>query len=344
MQIKNLFKGAKTLAAAGLASLALALSPQNAFSQNNGSNSEKSRNTDVYFLWGNGLASKGGNTEFYFQRGLREHVTDDISACVAYINEGHPDIDEAGHRDGIALMAWYEMPVLGKLRLEAGAGPYFSMNTTLKNNSSQKKQEYNDKGVGLTTGLAVSYLLWENGPNARVQLSSAIMPGSFDTHSLSLGLSAELGKGSPAGKYFLKNLERYELNALGGLSCTTRSDKEICSGFQIELQKKISKRVSISASGISEGNSGLTDRKGISSQLWFIVPETWRIEMSAGIGPYAAYEGNEENKGTKLLGLASMRAKLRINKRWHALLEGSRVISDYDKDSDRVLIGGGMDF
>jgi len=363
MKVKNLLNNVKLTAATGLAALAMTSAsfaaqpsqPQSvgndipaltrqiekskkaAYSQLSNSNSE--RQGDFYLMGGQGVASPGGNTQFYLETGLREHITQNISAGFSYINEGHPDLNIAGHRDGFALTGWYRIMIGNKLRIEAGAGPYLSMNTIWRDDP---KQEYNDKNIGLLTALALVYPLGR-GINLRAQINEVIMPGSFNTTALTLGLGTDLG-GKLDTEQFSKAKNNYALSIMGSLNKTTRGGGQNCTGFELELQRKISDRFAYSISGISEGDSGVSDRTGAASQIWFIAPKLGLLEFSAGLGPYVAQENNPDDKGIKLLGLGSMRAKVYFNDDWYALLERNRVISGYDKDEDMTRLGIGKEF
>jgi len=302
---------------------------------------ESRRQGDFYILGGRGTASPGGDTGFYFQLGFREHITKYISAGITYLNEGHPDLHEAGSRDGFALTGWYRAPIWDRLRLEVGAGPYFSMNTTWR---VSPDQEYNEMNLGLLASLALVYPLSNSGMNLRAQFSEVMMPGSFSTHSLMLGLGVDLNGISYARKYSKEQDIKYTLSILGGGSLTTRCNNKVMPGFELELQRRISERLSLSVAGISEGSTGLSDRAGVAGQLWFLAPELGRLILSAGFGPYIAQENNMDNKGTKLLGLASIDAKFMLTEKLYGLFRFNRAISGYDKDQDMLSCGAGIEF
>ena len=100
----------------------------------------------------------------------------------------------------------------------------------------------------------------------------------------------------------------------------------------------------MSVAGISEGNTELSDSKGVASQLWFLAPELGRLRLSAGLGPYIAQENNINDQGTEILGLASIDAKVMFNDKWYGLIRLNRTISTYDKDGDMVFVGMGRKF
>jgi hypothetical protein len=309
----------------------------------NFSDSNSERTGDFYIGGGLGIVNPGGDTgPRYIQICFSEHLTPRLSLGCTYINEGHPDLNEAGHRDGFALMGLYEIPVLNKLRLEAGVGPYFNMNTTWRGNNFE--QEFNDKGIGLLATLALIYPISDSGLNIRAQINEVIMPGSFSTTALLLGVGTELG-GKLNDRQFSKGQNgNYAINVLAGPCQTTRAGKVYNFGGKIELQRKISDRFAWSVSGISEGDSGVSSRKGFAGQGWFVTPKLGRLEFSAGLGPYGAQESNEDDKGIKILGLATMRAKIDIAKGYYGLAEFNRAISTYDKDEDMFLFGVGKKF
>jgi hypothetical protein len=365
MKIKSLFNKAKLTAITGLAALTMASTgfASQPFQQQSASDNipalerqvEKSRimaynrvsdsyleqEGDFFIMGGTGTANPGGSTKAYFQVGFSEHITPNFSLGCTYINEGHPDLYEAGHRDGFALMGSYKFPIGNKLRLEAGAGPYFNMNTTWRGNP---EQEYNDKDLGLLATLALIYPLFDTGLNLRAQVNEVILPGSFNTTALLVGLGTELG-GKINVRQFPKSQDRNSaINVLAGPCQTTRAGKVYNAGVKVELERKISDRFTWSISGISEGNSRISDRKGFSGQGWFVSPRVGRLEFSAGLGPYVAKEYNKTDEGIKFLGLVSMRAKMDIVKGIYGIIEFDRTVSLYHKDEDMFLLGLGRKF
>jgi len=310
--------------------------------------SDSSRKGDFYFMAGKGQATQeGGDTRFYLETGFRRNITDRFLVGMEYINEGHPEIKSTGHRDGIVAAGWYRQPLIGRLALEFGVGPYFSMNTT---KSPDLQKESNNENIGLFTSIASVFSLdSSDSVNFRTQLTEILMPGSFNTTALNFGLAFNLD----STERFIQDRDyKNSLAFLAGKAHTTRTNQKQDFYYQLELERLVSEVFSLSLSGISESQTqdGISSRKGIASQLWFSAPKFKRLEISAGAGPYIAQESSEQSQkdnyqGTKLLGIASLRFKLDLSENgWFTQAEISRIISSYDADKDVACLGIGKKF
>ena len=67
------------------------------------------------------------------------------------------------------------------------------------------------------------------------------------------------------------------------------------------------------------------------------------MTLGAGIGPYLGHDEGD-NDGSRLSGVVSFTATYRISRDWLARVTWHRVITDYDKDSDVILIGAGYNW
>lgn len=290
---------------------------------------------DAYVMGGEGVASPGGFTKFYLDVGLREHIAPNVLLGVEYVNEGHPDLYDAGHRDGFAIDGWYQFMVGQKLRLELGAGPYLSMNTTWTGNPSEER---NKKDIGLFAAAAAAYRLGE-GFNLRAQVDEILVPGSFNTTALVLGLGKDLGGNSLVAN--TSNGHGYSISAMAGPCKTTRSGENYKTGFQVEIQREISDMFAASISGITEGGSGISNRKGVAGQGWLVAPKLGLLQLSTGLGPYIAQESNGNDQGTKFCGLATLCAQMDIYHGAYIVGRFNRVVSTYNADEDMFIVGVG---
>jgi len=361
MKLKNIFQSAKLTGLSALLALSTTFSAYSeSYSAQQSTNitentstysplklqeKESSRKGDFYFLLGQGGASPGGDTKYYFRLGIREQIKENFWAGVEYINEGHPDLQEAGHRDGFAIPLWYFIPIgkEEKFRLEFGAGPYFNMNTTPSEDNS--KEEYNKKNLGLLLSLGASYKL-SNRIKAMIQANEVLMSG-FNSFAITAGLGLDLEEKCHLGKSSEEKNKLYSLSLLGGPSVTTRGDAEASTGYKVNLRREIpeiSKRVALSLGGISEGNSGLSCRRGIMSQAWFIAPKISWLELSAGAGPYLAQENNPEIKCNEILGIVSIDARIMLTENIYGEFMFDRVVSTKHVDQDNFFLGGGVKF
>jgi hypothetical protein len=130
----------------------------------------------VYFstVLGNGLSDSNESMNWRaFEIRLGKSYDDNKRFDFIHINEGHMNNN---HRDGFAIEAVYDLPLTNNLKLEAGIGPYFSMNTTIVDN-----KESDDKHLGLLTTVAALYALdgISAGLHLRASYNHVVMPGTI---------------------------------------------------------------------------------------------------------------------------------------------------------------------
>ena len=282
----------------------------------------------IYGMGGTGVTSQGDSTGLQGgQFGMRHDVSKNSIVDFLYYNEGTP---ANNHRDGFAVMNWYRQPITNNLTIEAGAGPYLSMNTTTVDD-----QQINKKNLGALVGLAALYRIYGSQFYLTTRYTHAQVPGSVDTDTLYVG-----------GGYYYQDAERdpsdgseMEISALGGNSQTTREHSQMAKGFQIEVKKLATDHVAYSVSVNREGDSTVTNRTGVVTQVWYVTPtkdDQWTF--SVGAGPYIVQDEREENK-TRLAEVTSLEAAKKMNKTWKVAVRFNRVISTNNKDQDMFYIG-----
>jgi hypothetical protein len=285
----------------------------------------------VYGMGGVGRTSKGESTGKQGGAfGFRQDLTKNTDLDFLYYNEGTPDNN---HRDGFATMGWYKKPLTSQLSVQAGAGPYYSMNTTTING-----EERNEKKLGALVGLAVLYNIYGTRFYMTSRYTHAAVPGSVDTDTIFVG----------GGYYFQGDKNEvpenwadpeFDINVMGGNSKTTRANTDMARGFQVEVRKLATKNVAYSVSIIHEGDSGVTDRTGVAAQVWYVMPtadDKWTF--SVGAGPYIAKDARNDGKA-QLMAATSMEVARKITKTSKISLRFTRAISGNDKDQDMFFVG-----
>ena len=292
------------------------------------------RKGEAYFIYGNGVASNGGGSVNWrdFQIGVKENVSGNFSVGLVHHNEGHPA--GVGHRDGFAALAWYDQPLTDHLRVEAGAGPYFSMNTVVADG-----QQLDQKKLGLLTAMAFVYRLTNSGLSARAQYNYVKMPGSFDTQTIMVGLNQDLGGDRTEGESADEDSSKNNVSVWGGSAITNRDGQKGHLGYQAEFQHAQNDAVRYSASVIDEGNSTMTNRVGVAGQVWYVAPAAGRFTASVGAGPYVADEREPANHGVKLLGVISLRVEGAVTPKTSCGVRMNRIVSGYNEDEDMFMAG-----
>lgn len=292
----------------------------------------------IYLLVGTGMASNGGgklNVKDTGQLALEFARKDGIYFRFLYDNEGHPR--RVGHRDGFAGMLIVPFYKEGKVTIEAGLGPYFSMNTV-----GDGMTQRNQKATGEMYSLSVKYTIMQN-TSLLLHFNETNVSGQFSTQKILLGVGYSLpyrnqGLQSPGTDMQLSTDKKSQISLWFGPSKTTRSKTRHPYGLQIEILKDLPETngAALSMSAISEGNSTLSNRNGAATQVWYRTPPSNYV-FSVGLGPYLAYENNRDDKGWKVLVLTTLRMTAKINNSWSTGAQFSRAASFYDKDQDMFM-------
>ena len=144
----------------------------------------------VSAAYGNGEASEGGGMEWRtFELRIGSSLAPGRRVDVVHYNEGHP---VNNHRDGFAIEAMYDVPINEKIKLELGAGPYLSFNTT-----SRDAKQYDDKHLGILASAVVLYYLnvhQNNNLHVRLDYNHVHMPGEHPSDAVLLGVGINFGE------------------------------------------------------------------------------------------------------------------------------------------------------
>ena len=294
------------------------------------------RQGEAWLLFGMGRATEGGAIEGpLLQFGIKERVAPNVSLGAVHYNEGHADQGgHHNHRDGYAVVGCLDRPLAQGLKVEGCAGPYFSMNTTPIDG-----RERDDKRLGVLGAVALVVRLNRSGLGLRLQGNVVKMPAAFDTKTLMVGVSQELGGDDrdAGGSPFPGRDVRFNLFA--GSVIANRTGKIGHLGQQAEIEAAIDRALHYSVSVIREGDSGITNRTGVAAQAWYVAPPAGKWKFSAGAGPYVARESYPDDRGWKLLAVVSFKAEREMGRDWSCALRFNRIVSNYDKDADMFLVG-----
>jgi hypothetical protein len=282
----------------------------------------------VYGMGGSGRTSDGqsiGAKGGIF--GFRKDLSQNTDIDVLYYNEGTA---EGNHRDGMAIMGWYNTPITKQLSVQAGAGPYYSMNTTTING-----QGVNEKNLGALVGMAALYHIYGTKFYLSARYTHAAVPGRVSTNTLFVGGGYAFDDTVPENWAD----ENFDIDVMGGNSQTTRENSKMAHGFQIEVRRLQSDHVAYAVSIIREGDSQVTNRTGIAGQVWYVMPTADdRWTFAVGAGPYITKDQRDSGR-TALSTLASMEAAFRISETSEISLRFNRAITRNDKDQDQFFVG-----
>ena len=284
------------------------------------------------------------DTTFAVNVGYTHHLHPYFSVSADYLNEGHPPLH---HRDGLGAQFWVHTPIPEQgWSVAAGFGPYYYFDTTTGNGS---REDYrNDHGWGQLMSLSAKYhMAGRSYVEARLSHTHGIT--AHDSSMLLVGLGYELRDVPRRDR--LDNADSGDnlVMLLAGRSIVNSFKSETATSSGIEYRHTVNPNVEWSVIAMDEGKVGVAHRRGVSSQVWLLRPFTERTVLEMGLGAYAMRDQLDRNdpaadRRTRVAGLASIGMRYRINDTWRAQLTWSRVITDYERDSDVFLLGAGIAF
>ncbi len=298
---------------------------------------------DVFFLGGIITDTKEHENSLALQVEAVEPLGDLFALSLSYLNEGH---FSEHRRDGLAGQFWVsrDMPD-GRISLAAGIGPYLYFDTVSESWTDYK----NDHGVGAMTSVAANFNL---GRQALLQLrSNWIVASEINTLSLFLGIGYQFNPRGQTGPLFKSSLREQttpcnEISVLAGRTIVNSLGSELSSPLNIEYRRKLCRNIEWTVAGLYEGCNAMINRYGPVTQFW-VVKDFFNdhYALGAGAGCYYAFDRKEGalHDGS-IAGIISATTTYRFRSHWLVRATFSRVMTDYDRDSDVLLIGGGYMF
>src|SRR5262245_54092857 len=278
-----------------------------------------------------------------YQQDLGEH----LAASFTYQNEGHiPN----HHRDGQSLQLWGRTRAFSpRLSFAAGAGPYRYYDTTVASGESTSNYS-NAHGYGMLYSATATW----STPGRwlyQVRLDHVEARKSMDTAELHFGVGYTRGRDDASGYRGSESRpagKRDEVTLLAGATVVNsfQSDHHNDIAASVEYRHAFGPVARGSIAWINEGDPQLIGRYGIVMQGWY-EPSFFgeRFTLGAGLGLYVAVDEKREGDHDPFAaGIFTMTASYRIGHDWAARFSWSRVLSNYDRDSDILLLGLGYRF
>lgn len=271
---------------------------------------------------------------------LNEHW----AASFSWLNEGH---FEDHHRDGHILQLWARTKPIGeRVVLAAGIGPYRYYDTQMAKEGASYVDSH---GWGAIASLSATWLM-DNRWLFSVQSNFIETSLSIDTFSVLAGIGYQLeaprsldqpSASSPGTKSETKN----EVTVFGGQTIVNSRDSENATSWMVEYRRSLGRHFDWTIGWLDEGNPGPLRRDGLLTQLWLVRPFfDDRLTLGIGAGPYVALDKlrKPESGGDDDLAVAGMitiSVAYQFRPPWIIHISWSRIVTNYDRDSD-VLLGG----
>jgi hypothetical protein len=271
-------------------------------------------------------------------------LTSFLTASLAYQNEGHVP---SHHRDGHSAQLWARTTALAPgLTLAAGVGPYRYFDTTV----AESPEGFADAG-----GWAVMYSL---AATWRTRSSPWFYQLRFDRvetrHNLDTSL-AMVGVGyhfEQDGSFAANAIagaapaRGHELALLGGASIVNSFESQSSWAKSAEYRHSFGPLLRGSIAWLNEGDARLIRRDGVLAQAW-LEPSFHanRFTLGLGFGAYGAVDDYRDGeRRSRVLGVLSSTMSYHFARGWVGRVLWHRVVSNYNRDSDIILLGAGYRF
>ncbi|WP_347557640.1 hypothetical protein [Robbsia sp. KACC 23696] len=290
--------------------------------------------------------SAGGESTYTWSFGYRQSIYKNLSLGATWLNEGHvPD----HHRDGSAFQIWYDQALFSpRFTVGLGAGPYRYYDTS----TSPNRLYVNQHGWGVLYSVTAN---WAATEHLRLQLrfNEVQAPGSIQSSSLLFGLSYSLPKSAlipDPSDTRLRFPHGDELTVMAGKTVVNSLSSQSTFSKSVEYRHTFSQHIEGTVAWIDEGNTRLTERNGVATQIWLTEPLYHdKLTIGMGVGPYLAADTyrvsrDSDRTGAKLSGLFTMSASYRVTPHVVVRFSWDRVLTTYNRDTDIFLIGAGYRF
>ena len=299
---------------------------------------------DVSLLAGSLDNHKVHERSFGVELGFSQRLNDVISLSAEYYNEGHPRLH---HRDGFASQLWLHTPYPERgASFGIGAGPYYYFDTTTGLGAASDYRNLHGWGSLFSASAKWHF---EKRSYVELRVNHVKTHGEGDAHSVLLGLGYELKNVPDRERLKTERPGDRLLMLQGGQAIVNSFESERARAWGIEYRDTVTLNTEWSVTALNEGRIGLVQRKGLAGQLWLLRPFTERTVLELGGGLYLMRDrinrddASEASK-THLMPIVTIGMRYRIDPAWRAQLSFSRVVTDYHRDSDILLIGVGKVF
>jgi hypothetical protein len=281
---------------------------------------------------------------FAAQLGFAQRFSPYTSIAAEYYNEGHPS---KHHRDGLTSQFWLHTPIPERgASFGIGFGPYYYFDTTTGLGAASDYR--NLHGWGSLASISMKWHL-EKRIYVEARANHARTHRNGDSNSFVVGLGYELRNVPEDVRERNQAPGNRMLIVQFGQAIVNSFESERARAYGVQYRGTVTQNMEWSTSLLNEGRIGLVERKGATSQLWLLRPFTDRTVLELGAGGYLMRDrinrsdATEESK-TNLVPIVSIGARYRLSPDWRAQLTWSRVITDYHRDSDVLLLGVGKVF
>ncbi|MES2756256.1 MAG: hypothetical protein V4693_02690 [Pseudomonadota bacterium] len=281
---------------------------------------------------------------FAAQLGISQRFSPYTSVSAEYYNEGHPS---KHHRDGLTSQLWLHTPIPERgASFGVAFGPYYFFDTTT--GLGHASDYRNVHGWGTLTSVSMKWHLARR-TYLEVRANHARTHGRGDSNSIVVGMGYELRDVPEEVRERNQAPGDRMLIAQFGQAIVNSFESERARAHGLQYRGTVTQNMEWSTSYLNEGRVGLVQRRGVTAQLWLLRPFTDRTVIELGGGAYLMRDRINrssalEESTTNLVPIVTIGARYRLSPDWRAQLSWSRVITEYHRDSDVLLLGIGKVF
>jgi len=297
---------------------------------------------DVALLAGRTQVAQADRATFGFNFSYAHDIAPNLAAGFSYVNEGHVT---GHHRDGVAAQLWLQGETAPGLQLGVAAGPYQYFDTTL----AETADGFHDAhGTGAQYSAAATWRSRGSRLFVRARVDRIEAHGTPDSTQLLVGVGYRLDQdgslvANSSGKAWRRE-NNDELVAYAGQTIVNSFESQGNAAYAAEYRRALGPVARVSAMWMKEGDARLIRRDGVIAQGWLepsFDDDRWTLGL--GLGAYFAVDRyrREPRHVSPVIGVT---ASCNLSRHWSARLNGYRVISNYDRDSDILVAGVGYRF
>ncbi|GGE64404.1 hypothetical protein [Massilia psychrophila] len=299
---------------------------------------------DVSLLAGSLDSHKAQERSFAAELGFSQRMNDFFSLSAEYYNEGHP---RQHHRDGFTSQLWLHTPYPEHgASFGVAVGPYYYFDTTTGLGAASDYRNLHGWGKLFSASAKWHF---KKRSYVEVRVNHVSTHGDGDSNSVLIGMGYELKNVPDRERLKTERPGDRLLMVQAGQAIVNSFESERAAAYGIEYRDTVTQNMEWSVTALNEGRVGLVQRKGVAGQIWLLRPFTDRTVLELGGGGYLMRDrinrnnANEASK-THLVPIVTIGMRYRINPDWRAQLSFSRVVTDYHRDSDILLVGIGRVF
>lgn len=277
---------------------------------------------------------------FSFSRDLAPN----LALSFSYHNEGH---FEGHHRDGHAAQIWAQAAAFRpELTFAAGIGPYRYFDTSVARN---RRGFADAHGWGTMASLTATWR--EPGSRWLYQLRFDRVDArtELDTMQLLVAIGYRFDQdGSLESNAITRVIpgRANEVALLGGRTIVNSFDSQTAWAKSAEYGRAFGPVLRGSIGWLNEGNAQFVRRDGVIAEAW-LEPSFYRDRFTLGIGAggyFAVHQHQHRDDTSHNLVVVSTTFSYHFAKGWVGRFVWHRIASNYDRDSDILLLGLGYRF